>query len=257
MPKKIDESVLRVLDRSTTDGHKLHLPQEQLDRALYAQVAKVIEAAGGKWVRHARAHVFPADGPSAADAIEPIMLTGEVTFAKQELGAFFTPPAVQKRMFEILKPKPGEVMLEPSVGRGALAIPAMSAGVIVRALDIHLANIDWMRANTSAITLRQGDFLDPDALLDFESLFDIIAMNPPFAHQADIHHVLRAIEVLRPGGRLCAVMSASVTFRSNKLTLGFRQLIADRKGVIEHLPENSFKSSGTGVNTVLVSFNCN
>ncbi|EMB4316715.1 hypothetical protein U9D58_000208 [Citrobacter freundii] len=47
-------------------------------------------------------------------------------------------------------------------------------------------------------------------------------------------------------------MASSVTFRSNKLTTDFRQLIVDRGGHIEELPEGAFKSSGTMVNTVIV-----
>lgn len=77
-------------------------------------------------------------------------------------------------------------------------------------------------------------------------------MNPPFGRQADIKHVSHALKFLKPGGLLVSVMASSVTFRSNKLTTDFRQLIVDRGGHIKELPEGAFKSSGTMVNTVIV-----
>lgn len=72
-------------------------------------------------------------------------------------------------------------------------------------------------------------------------------------HKADTKHVAHALRFLKPDGLLVSVMSASVTFRDNKLTADFRALIRERGGDIEALPEGSFKSSGTGVNTVIVT----
>jgi hypothetical protein len=48
-------------------------------------------------------------------------------------------------------------------------------------------------------------------------------------------------------------MSASVTFRTNKLTTEFRQFVADHNGTFEKLPEGSFSESGTDINTVIVT----
>ena len=54
---RIDDDVLAVLSRSTVVGSSLVIP-DQLDRKLYVKTNKVLEAAGGKWNRKARAHVF-------------------------------------------------------------------------------------------------------------------------------------------------------------------------------------------------------
>lgn len=85
-----------------------------------------------------------------------------------------------------------------------------------------------------------------------DPVYDRVVMNPPFGRQADIKHVSHALKFLKPGGLLVSVMASSVTFRSNKLTTDFRQLIEERGGHIEELPEGAFKSSGTMVNTVIV-----
>jgi hypothetical protein len=77
-------------------------------------------------------------------------------------------------------------------------------------------------------------------------------MNPPFAGQADIEHVTHALNFLKPGGKLVAIMSAGVTFRQDRKAADFRALIWGMGGTIEELPEDAFKQSGTSVRTVLV-----
>jgi len=82
--------------------------------------------------------------------------------------------------------------------------------------------------------------------------FDVVLMNPPFAHEQDIAHVTHAIKFLRPGGRLVAICSSGVTFHGSKAGLAFRELVRLHSGHIEALPADTFKASGTCVNTVLL-----
>ena len=49
-----------------------------------------------------------------------------------------------------------------------------------------------------------------------------------------------------------SVMAAGITFRSNSKSVAFRDFVEERGGTIEALPPESFKVSGTLVNTVLV-----
>lgn len=70
----------------------------------------------------------------------------------------------------------------------------------------------------------------------------------PFAKSADAAHVLHAYDFLIPGGRLVAVMAASVEFRETKAYRAVREL-ASR---VTRNPEGSFKPSGTNVNTAIV-----
>ena len=48
----------------------------------------------------------------------------------------------------------------------------------------------------------QGDFLECFGL----GRFDRIVMNPPFADGADIQHITHALRLLRPGGRIVALV---------------------------------------------------
>jgi 16S rRNA G1207 methylase RsmC len=88
--------------------------------------------------------------------------------------------------------------------------------------------------------------------------FDAVVMNPPFSlpkqPHADVEHVTHAMQFLRPGGVLVAVVAGGVLFRSTKVVVTFRETVAAAGGTIEPLPEGTFKASGTGVNTALVTF---
>lgn len=67
---KISPDILAVIDAAIVNGSSLTLIG-QLDRTMYVKVAQIIELAGGKWNKKAKAHLFEGD---AAEAIEPILL---------------------------------------------------------------------------------------------------------------------------------------------------------------------------------------
>lgn len=245
---RVSQDVLEVLDRSRTDGPNLYLPPGQLDRKLYEAVNKALVCAGGKWTRGAKAHVFA--GP-AEDAIEPILLTGEITDAKREFQAFYTPPDLAHEVVRLAQVGPDHLVLEPSCGDGALVSPIVATGALVDAYEIRPEPAEEVRDRFgNDCTVAVGDFLEVEP----RPVYDRVTMNPPFAKQADARHVLHAAKFLAPGGRLVAIMSASVTFRDTPLYREVRDLVTANGGSIDPLPEGSFKESGTGVNTVLVSF---
>ncbi|WP_437609604.1 methyltransferase [Erwinia sp. V71] len=244
---RVDKEVLNVLSACQCEGNNLILTG-QLDRNLYTRTNKVIEAAGGKWNRKAKAHVFDMN---ASDRIEQIILTGDVVVPKDDFEFFPTPPDVVERLIELADIQNGMRVLEPSAGRGALAVAAQKSAIGVKVDMVEL----MPENNTYLINLQIPDAKigEPFDFLKIEPMpsFDRVVMNPPFGRQADIKHVSHALKFLKPGGLLVSVMASSVTFRSNKLTSDFRQLIEERGGHIEELPEGAFKSSGTMVNTII------
>lgn len=244
MPQ-ISQDVLQVLDGAIIAGSTLQLTG-QLDRKLYVETNKVLEAAGGKWSRKAKAHVFEGD---AIDTIEPIILTGEYRLTKQDFGQFDSPDDVVDEVIRLAGIEAGMTVLEPSAGIGNIAKAAERAGGIVTAIEIDAKRCATL-AGIPKLTAHNHDFLQSEP----SKHFDRVVMNPPFARQADIHHVTHAIGFLRPGGRLVSVMSASVMFRENALTKDFRDYVEFRGGTIERLPDAAFKASGTMVNTCLVAF---
>jgi predicted RNA methylase len=244
---KVATDVLEVLDRAETDGPRLVLTGT-LDRKLYTATAKTIEAAGGKWNRKAGAHLFDGD---AAEAIDPVLLTGEVVSRKQQFGYFPTPAPIVQQLIELADLRPGQLALEPSAGRGAIAYPMAEAGAIVDCYEVQDDNHEQLIANRPTmdrpVQCTVGDFLS----IPPYPIYDRVVMNPPFARQADIQHVTHAYRFLKPGGRLVAVMSNGVTFRNTAAYREFRALLEGAGGAIHPLPDDAFKESGTGVTTVI------
>ncbi|MDX0541648.1 methyltransferase [Sinorhizobium medicae] len=244
MPQ-ISQDVLKVLDAATIEGALLTL-NGSLDRKLYVETNKVIEAAGGKWSRSKKAHVFDGD---AIDSIEPIILTGEYRVAKQDFGQFDTPEALAEQVVDIADVQAGMAVLEPSAGVGRIAAAVRQTGAFVTCWEIDAKRAEKLDGIAHSLNVANFLVATPTAT------FDRVVMNPPFAKQDDIRHVLHAFKFLKLGGRLVAIMSNSVLFRDNKLTADFRGFVASHSGTMTALPEGSFKSSGTGVNTCIVTIN--
>lgn len=244
---KIPENVLRVLSVCEVDGTAVRITSGQLDRKLYLGVNAVLAELGGKWNRKTRAHLFPAD---PTDTLDAVINAGEVTTAR-ELGYFPTPAPLVRRMVALARVGPGMDALEPSAGEGAIAVELARAGAMVTCFEIDPARMPALeRALARHASVRhRADFLQVDAA----PWADRVVMNPPFARQADIDHVRHAYAMLKPGGRLVAVMSAGVAFRENRKAVEFRALVAAAGGTIEALPDGTFAEAGTHVRTVLVT----
>lgn len=245
---RVDNEVMNVLSAAECNGHQLFLTG-QLDRNLYTRTNKVLEAAGGKWNRKSKSHIFATD---ASERIEQIILTGDVVVPKDDFEFFPTPPAIVSHIIHLADIKDGMRVLEPSAGQGAIAKAAHSA-----AADVMLDMYELMPANNEILhnlNLRLSGIGEPTDFLTVrpDPVYDRVVMNPPFSRQSDIKHVSHALKFVKPGGLLVSVMASSVTFRNNKLTTDFRQLIDERSGHIEELSPGAFKSSGTMVNTVIV-----
>ena len=247
MAKKISDHILSILSKFTVDGNNIFLTCGQLDRKDYAAINEVLENMGGKWNKKFKAHVFDSD---PTEKLEDVLLLGEITNKKQEYGFFPTPPELAKRVVDLADIKQGHFILEPSAGHGALvdAITYVGKEADIVCLDIQPENVKILKEK--GYDTRLADFLGLIPLSD-DATPDRIIMNPPFSNQQDIKHVMKAWDILADGGILVSIMTPAFTFRENKLSLEFRNLVEEH-GWYEKNPEGSFKQSGTNVNTVIV-----
>jgi type I restriction-modification system DNA methylase subunit len=219
----------------------------QLDRKDYVAVMKVIEGAGGKWVKRKGLHEF-RDDPS--EVLGLAMETGKGVNLQQQFQSFYTPAHIADRMVELL-PAGMKRLLEPSCGEGSLvrAVRKVHPDIRIVAVDINDKALAKIPVEYNTIVL-QGDFLSINP--DFGERFDAICMNPPFTKGQDAKHVNHALDFLKPGGVLVAIMTPNAM---NKVQEPYRSLCLRLKAecMIDEatpLPSGTFKD--TDIETLMV-----
>lgn len=239
---KVSADIVSIIQSAHIDGQHMKLAG-QLSPDIYRKTAKVIEAAGGKWNRKLGLHVFESD---AFSSLEPILLTGQIA-APADFGFFPTSVSLATELVDEAGVAPGMIALEPSAGSARIAHALAARGAKVICVELQQKLADRL---SSEFPTHCCDFLAmPSNAIE---PVDVVCMNPPFAKQDDIRHVMHACKFLKPGGTLAAIMSASVSFRSNGLAPGFREFVASQGGTITMNPEGAFLESGTAVRTVKV-----
>lgn len=120
---------------------------------------------------------------------------------------FPTPKELAQEVADLADLQPGDSVLEPSAGTGML-LGALGCKMFghnpergqVTAVEINLDLVDRLRTEFPLTRVIGGDFLEVPL-----GSFHKIVMNPPFENGADIKHILRARELLIPGGRIVAI----------------------------------------------------
>ena len=241
MSAAVTTAVRGILALARTEGNRLYLPG-QLAAGLYAQVDRVLRAAGGQWKGvPVGAHVFAGD---ASVALAGILAATRVTSARQRDQWYPTPAEVIAELLAAAGLCPGLEVLEPSAGEGAIAAAVAEAGCAVDCVELDCQRIQAIERTGVAREVRCGDFL----AVPPRRGYDAVVMNPPFACNADTRHVEHALRFLRPGGVLAAVMGGGIEFRPDRAARKIRNL-AD--GIMP-LPEGSFHESGAEIDTALV-----
>lgn len=244
---KISDDVMRVLEDAEAKPDGIALTR-QLDRALYTQVNKVLVAAGFKWDRRSGLHVHP--DADAGVALDSMLSVGEVVDTKKQFQFFETTGTALQTLVEAAQIERGMTVLEPSAGSGNVVAACIEKGARVSAVEIQIELYERL-LGSGAETIHGVDFLGLRSVSP--PYFDRVVMNPPFARQADLTHVLHALDFLKPGGRLAAIMASGVTFRQDAYTRLFHSRISMYDPVFDPLPPGSFKAAGTAVNTVLLT----
>jgi predicted RNA methylase len=247
---QLSSEVETVLRNSRIENNALFLPPGNLDRKLYVEVNKAIEAAGGKWNKSSKSHVFPSEPTKLLFAIENGEIEKLVT-KKQALQQFFTPPDLAEYVVELADVE-GKVVLEPSAGAGALALECLKQNAdYVSCVELDEDTAKQLEKNLNQFNnhgsyeVQQADFLllDPN---DFKGI-EIAVLNPPFTKNQDCKHVEHAYKFLNSEGKLVAIMA------NNQTREPFKDLIKGKRYEIEELEVGRFKSSGTMVSTLILT----
>lgn len=247
---RIADSILSILGECRVEGNTIFLPDRQLDRPTYQAVNKVLVNIGGKWDRKAKGHVFTDGDP--AEVLNNILMTGETVDLKKQYQFFPTPRPIAERMCQMAELDNTCIVLEPSCGKGDLADIIFEAGVkdlycveLNRDMDRYLKDKPY----TSMTGIGFLEFAKDQGI---KHEWNRVVMNPPFAKQQDIDHILAAYDILTIGGILVSVVSESPFFWSNKKALAFREFLSEHGAEMVRLDEGAFKESGTMVRTRII-----
>ncbi len=255
--QKVNKVTVTILHQ-WNDGGRVFKHNEPLDKIhevmSRAQVedlraaGKIQEASEGRgfWILEAP-EPNPESKPEAADfaAMRESLRAGVQVVTAPQL--FPTPRELAKRVAMLADVQPGNRVLEPSAGTGAL-LGALGGKMFghnpecgtVHAVEINRQLAGMLQSEFPLTEVHCADFLE--FVQDDFVKFDRIVMNPPFANAEDIKHIKHALTMLAPGGRLVAICSNGPRQRAELMHLG----------EWEDLPPGSFAASGTNVNAALL-----
>lgn len=162
---------------------------------------------------------------------------------------FPTPKATAQRMVAEADIQPGMKVLEPSAGNGNIAEAIKAAGVNPDVVEVSSSLREILEAK--GFNIVGHDFLD------VTGEYDRIVMNPPFSNGQDAEHVMYGYGLLKPGGKLVAIVGEGAFFRSDAKATAFREWLNAVDGTEEKLPAGTFTDASlmatTGVNARLVT----
>lgn len=157
------------------------------------------------------------------------------------LDFFPTPSGVAQQMIEAAGIEEGMSVLEPSAGMGHIAEQIRETGVDPDVVEFSSSRRELLEAK--GFNVVANDFMEASGE------YDRIVMNPPFSDRRDAKHVRHAFDLLKPGGRIVAIMGEGVFFGQDKKAESFREWLDSVGGSSEKLPDGTFIDPSLPVNT--------
>lgn len=238
----------QVLQDCKVEGNVVKLPNIQLDRKDYQEVAKALELIGGKWKGgKIMGFVFSED---PTDLLAQIA-NGEKRNLKKEFQFFATPDDIADWLVELAEIKDSDNILEPEAGQAAIvrAINRVLPSKKVYCYELMPVNQIILRKNENVIFCGE-DFLAPDENKPFQ--FHKIIANPPFSKNQDIDHIREMYVNCTTKGRIVSMASKHWQNSSNKKETAFREWLKELNAKIYEVESGKFKESGTMISTCVI-----
>ncbi|MFO0741728.1 MAG: N-6 DNA methylase [Labilithrix sp.] len=205
----------------------------------------------------ARVDALLADALHDESTLDAIFESLVPRVAKGDKGQFFTPRSVVDFVIDMLAPRKRELVVDPACGSGAFLSRARAAGAKARGADVdgravRVARLLAAAAGAGIDTVEREDSLRARPAYTA----DVVATNPPFAGRVDgsgfsvaevvrtperdVLFLERALELLRPGGRLGIVLPYNKA--SASAFAGMRRWLVERARVLAvvGLPRETF-----------------
>jgi hypothetical protein len=218
------------LPRGWTDQVAYELADIQRLRRMKIETVEQLRSA----LRELQA-VYVGDEPE-----DPIRKLERNLIGRRIPGYHNTPPEGVRIVVEKLDLFEGADVLEPSAGKGSIA-----DGIREACPSATITCVEPVGALRQILRLKGYELMDVGDFLEMDCRpgFDRVAMNPPFEHGQDIDHVRHAFRMLKPGGRLAAIMSEGAFFRTDRKASGFRDWFDEVGGEAQDLPDGLFLES--------------
>lgn len=153
----------------------------------------------------------------------------------------FTPPELAKELIALAGVRKNSRVLEPEAGIGNIADAA-------KEVTDNVDCIERMTDFCEILKLKKHNVIANDLLTaETAPIYDSVVMNPPFSEECE--HIKRAFDFVRPGGRLVAVCSSSIQWKSTRKYEQFRDWLSEYTHSIN---ECGAKFEMTGVHTVVL-----
>ena len=243
------EDPFEVIRHCRITGYAVQLPRVQLNKKTYAQVKKLLEDAGADWVGNkTQAFVFPFN----PDRVMAELRSGKAINLRQDYQFFETPDDLADWIVSLANVSPGNSILEPSAGRGAIirAIHRIYPGKPVDCYEIMPENREFLLQKTG-VHLIGSDFIAERQTRKY----DRIIANPPFCNNQDMVHVRKMYDCLNDGGRLVSITGTGYTFRGDKKASEFRDWLSSVNAEYYPIEKGRFKESGTSIGTYVIIIN--
>ena len=143
------------------------------------------------------------------------------TVEQQQMQQFSTPPHYAALAAWVGNPRKTDVMLEPSAGTGSLIAPLADHVSEIHANELSDSRAVILDSLPADVTITKENAEQIANILDVEP--DLVVMNPPFSQTAGrmgdkkdlmvgAKHIEQALELLKPGGRLVAIVGRGMEF---------------------------------------------
>jgi len=233
-----------IIKQGKLENNIYYLPEIQLDRKEYLEVAKHLKFLGGKW-KGGKIGGFIFD--RNINSIDELL--GNNTKKKKELQFFETPEKLAKELVELAEINNYVDILEPSAGRGAIIKEIKKVcDRQIQFCEIDKTNLKYLdKIDNLENVSDNGDFLEFNHMT-----FDRIIANPPFFKNQDIKHILHMYDLLRNKGILVSIASKHWENSKNKKETEFRKFLEYTKAEIIDIKEGEFKESGTTIGGVII-----
>ncbi len=237
-----------VLNKCTVEGLVIKLPEQQLERKTYQEVAKSLQLIGGKWTGgKTSGFVFKEDPTDLLDQIR----SGDKVNLKKEFQFFETPSSLADRLVELACIEEDHHVLEPSAGQGSI-VKAVNRKFPNKSVHVY----ELMPLNASILnkikTVRFCGNCFLTQKLESVGLFDRIIANPPFSKNQDIDHIREMYNQLKKGGRIVSIASKHWQFAQGKKEQNFRTWLDSVQATVKEVDSGEFKQSGTTIATVII-----